>query len=129
MFEFRWLVAHPYHCFMHLLFMNYVFAIDYRFVNFVLLLQDALCYSRQSMALQSCVPSPKTWAMYQTIVKIFSPIVTSYVLNQSCRHWLLGDALNFVIIKICDFHDEVVNVVVLDNMSGLRENVFDVGLT
>jgi len=42
---------------------------------------------------------------------------------------LLGDALNFVIIKICDFHDEVVNAVVLDNMSGLRENVFDVGLT
>lgn len=129
MFEFWWVVAHPCHFFMHLFFTNYIFAINCRFVNFVLLLQDALCYNQLSMALQSCVPSPKTWAMYQTIVKILSPIVISYVLNQSCKHWLLGYALNFVIAKTREFHDEVDNVVVFDNMGGLKANVFDVEIT
>lgn len=81
------------------------------------------------MALQSHVPSPKTWAICDVVVKILSPIVTIYVLNQSCIHWLLGDALQFIITKACEFRDDVVNLVVLDSMGHLEANVFDAKVT
>lgn len=67
------------------------------------------------MALQSRVPSPKTWAICDVVVKILSLIMTSYVLNQSCGHYLLGDALQFILTKACEFHDDV-NLVVPNNM-------------
>jgi hypothetical protein len=80
------------------------------------------------MAIQSHVPSPKTWAICDVVVKILSPIVTSYVLNQSCGHYLLGDALQFILTKACEFHDDVVNLVVPNNMIHLEANVFDAKL-
>ncbi len=66
----------------------------YKFANHVLLFQDAfiyqsaieLCYNWQTMTLQSCMPSPKAWAICDVVVKVLSPIVISYVLNQSCEH-------------------------------------------
>jgi hypothetical protein len=81
------------------------------------------------MALQSHVPSPKTWAICDVVVKILSPIVTSYVSNQSCGHCLLGDALQFILTKACEFHDNVVNLVVPNNMVHLKANVFGAKLT
>jgi hypothetical protein len=62
------------------------------------------------------------------VVKVLSLIVIGCVLNQSCGHWLLKDALQFVITKAHEFRDDVVNLVVLDNMGDLEANVFDAKL-
>lgn len=51
--------------------------------------------------------------------------MVSNVLNKNCEHWLLGDALQFVIIKIHEFCNYVVDVVVLDNMADPKANVWD----
>jgi len=107
-----------------------------RFASHFLLFQDALtywhvivlCYSQQTMALQSCIPSLRNWVVCEVVVKMLSLIVISYVLNQSCKHWLLGDALQFIITKTCEVHDEVVHVVNLDGMGDPKANAFDVEL-
>jgi hypothetical protein len=36
--------------------------------------------------------------------------------------------LQFIITKACEFHDDVVNLVVPNNMGDLKANVFDVKL-
>jgi hypothetical protein len=54
--------------------------------------------------------------------------VTTYDLNQNCRHWLFKDALQFIITKACEFHDDIVNLVVPKNMGDLEANVFDAKL-
>jgi hypothetical protein len=43
------------------------------------------------------VPPPWTWHICQIIGDCLSPIETICVLNQSMGHWLLSDALHFVI--------------------------------
>jgi hypothetical protein len=43
------------------------------------------------------VPPPLTWQISQIIVDCLSPIIFAYVLNQSCGHWLLSDALHYAI--------------------------------
>ncbi len=57
-----------------------------------------LCYNRQTiMRITDCVPPPLTWHIFQIIVDVLSSIVSVCVLNQSCGHWLLFDALNVTI--------------------------------
>jgi hypothetical protein len=51
--------------------------------------------------------------------------VTGCVLNQNRKHWLLKDALQFVITRVHEFHDDVANLVVLDSMGDLEANAFD----
>jgi hypothetical protein len=43
------------------------------------------------------VPPPLTWHIYQIVVDCLSPIVITYVLNQSKGHWLLNDSLQSTI--------------------------------
>jgi hypothetical protein len=62
------------------------------------------------------------------VVKVVSPIVTSCVLNQSRGHWLFGDALQFGITKAHEFHDDIVNLVVLNSMGDPKASVFDAKL-
>jgi hypothetical protein len=57
------------------------------------------CYSRQTIALQSRIPIPKTWAMVEKMLKIQIPIVNQCVLNQFHGHWLLPNAI-FVAISM-----------------------------
>ncbi len=42
--------------------------------------------NQRIVALQSCVPSPRTWVVCKYIVKVLSSIVISCVLNQSYGH-------------------------------------------
>jgi len=74
------------------------------------------------------VPSPRTWVVCDMVVKVLSLIVTGCVLNQNCEHWLLMDALQFVIIRAHGFHDDIANLVVPDSMGDLEANVFDAKL-
>jgi hypothetical protein len=66
--------------------------------------------------LQSHISSPRTWAVCEAVVKVLSSIMTFCVLNQSSRHWVLGDALQFIITKTHEVHDEMGHVVNLDGM-------------
>jgi hypothetical protein len=40
------------------------------------------------------MPPPLTWHISQIIVDCISLLMYVYVLNQSCDHWLLSDALH-----------------------------------
>jgi hypothetical protein len=62
------------------------------------------------------------------VVKIVSPIVISCILNQSRKHWLFGDAPQFVITKAHEFCDDIVNLVVLNNMGDPKASTFDAKL-
>jgi hypothetical protein len=58
-----------------------------------------LCYSSQTtMRVINHVPPPLIWHISQIIVDVLSSIVIACLLNQSCGHWLLSDALNLMII-------------------------------
>jgi hypothetical protein len=46
------------------------------------------------------VPFLLTWYIFQVIVNGLSPIVSTYVFNQSKGHWLLSDVLDST-ISIC----------------------------
>jgi hypothetical protein len=48
-------------------------------------------------------------------------------LNQSCKHWLLGDALQFIINKTCGVCG--CYVVVPNSLGDPNANAFDVELT
>jgi len=48
------------------------------------------------MTLQSCVPFPRIWDVCEHLVKVLSPIVNCYVLDQSRKHWLLLDAFSLL---------------------------------
>jgi hypothetical protein len=80
------------------------------------------------MTLQSRVPSPRTWAVCDMVVKVVSPIVTSCVLNQSHGHWLFGDAVQFVITKAHEFCDDIVNLIVPNSMGDPKASIFDAKL-
>jgi hypothetical protein len=56
------------------------------------------------MALQSHMPFLRTWVICEAMVKILSLIVVNGDLNQSCGHWFLGNALQFVIYACHDLH-------------------------
>jgi hypothetical protein len=80
------------------------------------------------VALQELL-SPRTWVVCEVVVNLLSPIMIGLILNQSHRHWLLGDVVQFVISKTCEVCDELVNVVVPDKLGDLKVNAFDATLT
>ncbi len=43
------------------------------------------------------MPPPLTWHSSQIIVYYLGLVISTYILNQSRDHWLLSNALNFVI--------------------------------
>ncbi len=126
-------------CLMGSIVLRWIFVGLFRFVNkftsHVLLFQDAftyqhaiaLCYNWQTASLQSHILFPRTSAVCEVVVKVLSSIMTGCVLNQSRRHWLLGDALQFIIIKIHEVRDEIGHVVNLNGM-GLATPISCVGL-
>ncbi len=78
----------------------------YRFASKVIMLQKAsqFCsvimfyYSKHTIVRVTCqVPPPLTWHISQIVVGCLSPIVSTCVINQSCGHWLLSDALHSII--------------------------------
>ncbi len=61
----------------------------------------AFCYNMHTIVMMTTwVPLLLTWHISQIIVDVFSPIMSTYVFNQSKDHWLSSDALNYVIF-IC----------------------------
>jgi hypothetical protein len=72
----------------HYKFFEFIF-VHCRFVNHVLLFQDALtfqhditlCYSSQFVALQICVFFPKMWVVCEVVVLVLFLIDSSCVLN------------------------------------------------
>jgi hypothetical protein len=64
---------------------------NYKFANQVLLIKDVLifhstivlCYFQQIMALQSHVPSPRTWVVCELAIKMLAPIITRCVTNKN----------------------------------------------
>jgi hypothetical protein len=62
------------------------------------------------------------------MVKTLSLIAIGYMLNQSHEHWFLGNALHLFITKTWEFHDEVVDAIVPNNMGDLEANVFYIKL-
>ncbi|KAJ7538060.1 hypothetical protein O6H91_11G033100 [Diphasiastrum complanatum] len=79
-----------------------------RFASKVILFQETLefreaiitCYSRQSLALQSRVPSPQIWAIAGAVSSTLIPVAKQCVLNQTRGYWLLSDAL-VAALKLC----------------------------
>jgi hypothetical protein len=56
------------------------------------------CYSKHTtVRVTSRVPPPLTWHISQIVVDCLLPIVSTCVINQAHGHWLLSDALHFVI--------------------------------
>jgi hypothetical protein len=49
------------------------------------------------MKMSARVPPPLTWHICHIIVDCLGPVVFAYILNQSNGHWVLNDALKFVI--------------------------------
>jgi hypothetical protein len=52
------------------------------------------------------IPPSLTWHIYQIVVNCLSPIVTTCVLNQSRRHWLLNDDLHSTISMSLKLREE-----------------------
>ncbi len=68
------------------------------------------------MTLQSCVPSPRIWDVCEVVLKLLSPTVNGYVLDQNQGHWLLLDALEFIILTYQDIRKEVTFQPILDSL-------------
>ncbi len=51
------------------------------------------------------MPCPRTWAICEAIMKVLSQFVSSCVFNQSHGHWLLANALQFVISIVGTFEE------------------------
>jgi hypothetical protein len=72
-----------------------------RFASKVVLFQETLeyslaiiiCYQRQSLQLQACIPSGLTWAIARVVCDILNPVVEKCIMNQTRGFWLLSDAL------------------------------------
>jgi hypothetical protein len=80
-----------------------------------------LCYNKQTtMRLINQVHSLLTWQPCQIIVNCLSPIVFACILNQSCGHWLLSDALHSTISMSLKLKKE--NQVVLSFESLMEED-------
>ncbi len=108
-----------------------LFVFHCKFASLVLIFQDALifwnaialCYSSQSMVLQSHVPSQKTWVVCEVVVKVLSPIVSSSVLNYNPEHYLFAKALEFIISTCRNIHEKPSFQTIFD--SHIEEDVFD----
>jgi hypothetical protein len=62
------------------------------------------------------MPPLLTWQIYQIIVDYLSPIVIACVLNQSSGHWLLIDALNYVISLSLKLKEDSAPLVSFDSL-------------
>jgi len=76
------------------------------------------------MALQNHVHSPKMWAICEVVMIFLSPTIYGCVLNQSQGHWLLVDALQFIILTSRNDREKLVFQPILDNLVQ-KEDVFD----
>jgi len=77
-----------------------------RFPNKVILFHEdwqfketiILCYNMENFVkMNAKVPPLMTWHTCWIIINSFSHVVSPCIMNQSRRHWLLSDALNFAI--------------------------------
>jgi hypothetical protein len=68
------------------------------------------------------VPPPLTWHICIIIVDSLGPIMSTCSLNQYRGHWLLSDALNYVIFMSLKFRDEI-NFATFDNLMEEDGNV------
>jgi hypothetical protein len=54
---------------------------------------------------------PLTWHIFQIMIDVLFSVVNVYVLNQSCGHYLLFDALNVTIVMSLKLKEESENLV------------------
>jgi hypothetical protein len=52
----------------------------------------------------------------EVVVKVLSPIVNGYVLDQNQGHWLLLDALQFIILIYQDIREELTFQPIFDSL-------------
>jgi hypothetical protein len=65
-------------------------------------------YDKQTnVQVSNHIPPPIIWFICQTIIDCLSFFVSACVLNQSTRHWLLSNGLNFVITMSFKARDEM----------------------
>jgi hypothetical protein len=88
----------------------------------------ALCYSWQTMMLQSCIPSLSNWAICEIVNKVLSPIIIVCVMNPSHGHWLLWNTLQFIISTCHELCNELAHQTILDNLLDQNAVTFDVEL-
>jgi len=74
------------------------------------------------MTLQSYVLSPRIWDVCEVLVKVLSLIINCYVLDQSQKHWLLLDALQFTILTCQDIQEELTFQPIINNL--VEEDLF-----
>ncbi len=78
-------------------------------------------YSKQIIVrVISRMPPPLTWHIFQIIMDFFSPIVSTCVLNWSCGHWLLSDALHCIISMSLKLKEE--NKIILSFESPMEDD-------
>ncbi len=61
------------------------------------------------------------------IVDILSLVVSTCVLNQSCGHWLLSDALNVFMSMVFEFQANIIIHAIPENMVDDDMSGYDVG--
>jgi len=76
---------------------SYKFAIWVLYILRFIDISKCSCFVllKNNVALYSCLPSPRTWVICETIVKLLSPITNSCVLNQNHGHLLFEKCLAF----------------------------------
>jgi ABC-type transporter MlaC component len=55
------------------------------------------------------------WAIVKVLTSCLNPVVMTYVMNQSCGHWLLCNVLFFAITLIIKLQSELVEMVQISN--------------
>jgi hypothetical protein len=84
--------------------MFYLYLIcSYRFATRIIFFQETLSFEATIVLFNNCqttMSSPLTWDVSQIIVNILFLIMNAYVLHQSCKHWLLSNALHATIIIV-----------------------------
>ncbi len=61
------------------------------------------------------------------VVKVISPIVKGYVLNQSWGHWPFGDAFQFIISMCQEIQEDLKFQRVINSLAKKEVNIFYLG--
>ncbi len=69
------------------------------------------------MTLEFGLQSSRIWVLCEAMVKALFPIATICVLNQIHEHWLLPNALQFIISTCCDTQEELTVQTILDKFA------------
>jgi hypothetical protein len=69
------------------------------------------------MTLQFGLQSSRIWVLCEAMVKALFPIATICVLNQIHEHWLLPNALEFIISTCWDTQEELTFQTILNNFA------------